>query len=93
MAKFIMLGRYSVDAIKGISASRTKKVISIIESSSGKVDSIYALLGNYDLALIVEFDDISKAIGASVAITKLTGIGFNTLPAISVEDFDKIASK
>jgi len=93
MAKFIMLGRYSYEAIKGISKARTKKVISIIESFSGKVDSMYVLAGNYDLILIAEFEDVKKAIGASVAITKLTGIGFNTLPAISVEEFDNIASK
>ncbi len=91
MAKFLMLGKYSVEAIKGITAERTKKVTDTIEKSGGKVDSMYALLGKYDLALVVDFPGIKEMLRASVALTKLTSIGFTTSPAISVEEFDKIA--
>jgi uncharacterized protein with GYD domain len=91
MAKFLMLGRYSVEAIKGINAERTKKVVEAIEKSGGKVNSMFALLGNYDLAFVVDFPGIIEALKASVGLTKLTGIGFTTSPAISVEEFDKIA--
>ncbi len=90
MAKFMMLGKYSQEAIKGISAERTKKAVSIIEKSGGKVNSMYALLGNYDLALVVDLPGISEAMKASIALTDLTAISFTTSPAISVEDFDKI---
>ncbi len=90
MAKFMMLGKYSQEAIKGISAERTKKAVSIIEKSGGKVNSMYALLGNYDLALVVDLPGISEAMKASIALTDLTAISFTTPPAISVEDFDKI---
>jgi len=91
MAKFLMLGRYSVEAIKGINAERTKKVVEAIEKSGGKVNSMFALLGNYDLAFVVDFPGVTEALKASVGLTKLTGIGFTTSPAISVEEFDKIA--
>ncbi len=90
MAKFMMLGKYSQEAIKGISAERTKKAVSIIEKSGGKVNSMYALLGNYDLALVVDLPGISEAMKASIALTDLTAISFTTSPTISVEDFDKI---
>lgn len=90
MAKFLMLGKYSSEAIKGIAADRTKKVVDIIEKSGGKVNSMLALLGNYDLAFVVDFPGVSEAMKASVGISNLTGIGFVTSPAISVEDFDKI---
>ena len=89
MAKFVMLGRYSSESIKGIAADRTKRGIEIIEKSGGKVNSILALLGNYDLLLVVDFPGIAEAMKASVALTKLTGIGFTTSPAMSVEEFDK----
>jgi len=89
MAKFLMLGKYSSEAIKGIAADRTKKVVDIIEKSGGRVNSMLALLGNYDLAFVVDFPGVSEAMKASVGITNLTGIGFVTSPAISVEDFDK----
>ena len=90
MAKFVMLGRYSSEAIKGIAADRTKRGIEIIEKSGGKVNSVFALLGNYDLLVVVDFPGIAEAMKASVALTKLTGIGFTTSPAMSVEEFDKV---
>jgi uncharacterized protein with GYD domain len=88
--KFLMLGRYSLEAIKGIKKERTKKVISIIEGKNGKVEQMFALLGGYDLAFVVDFPSVKEAISASVEITKLTGISFNTLAAITVEEFDKL---
>ena len=90
MAKFVMLGKYSSEAIKGIAADRTKRGIEIIEKSGGKVNSIFALLGNYDLLFVADFPGIAEAMKASVALTKLTGIGFTTSPAMSVEEFDKV---
>ena len=92
MPKFVMLGKYSTEAIKGIKAERTKKVVQMIEKAGGKVNAIYALLGNFDLLLLVELPSVSQALKVSVAITKLTGIGFTTSPAVSVEEFDKLAS-
>ena len=90
MAKFLMLGKYSQEAIKGISAERTKKAVSIIEKSGGKVNSMYSLLGNYDLALMVDLPGIAEAMKTSIALTDLTGISFTTSCAMSVEEFDKI---
>jgi len=89
MAKYLMLGKYSADAVKGIAADRTKKVVEAIEKSGGKAQSMYALLGRYDLAFIVDFPGASEAMKGSIAVTKLTGIGFMTSPAISIEEFDK----
>lgn len=90
MAKFLMLGKYSVEAIRGIAADRTKKGVEIIEKAGGKVNAMYALLGRYDLAFIVDFPGVAEAMKASVALAKLTGIGFITSPAMTVEEFDKI---
>jgi uncharacterized protein with GYD domain len=47
-------------------------------------------LGEHDLVLIVELPDTEDAIKASVALNRLTGIAFRTMPAIGVPDFDKI---
>ena len=90
MAKFVMLGRYSQEAIKGITAGRTKKGIEIIEQAGGKVNSMFTLLGNYDLLFVVDFPGIAEAMQASVTLSKMTGIGFFTYPAIKVEEFDKM---
>ncbi|NQU74557.1 MAG: GYD domain-containing protein [Candidatus Omnitrophica bacterium] len=90
MAKFLMLGKYSAEAVKGMSAERTKKVSETIAGSGGKVDAMYATLGCHDLALIVDFPGTGEAMKASTALTKLTGIGFNTSPAVTVAEFDKL---
>ena len=90
MAKFLMLGKYSVDGVKGITVERTKKVLEIIQQYGGKVNAMYALLGRYDLSFCVDFPGNNDAMKASIAITKSTDIGFTTCPAIPVEEFDKM---
>ncbi len=90
MAKFLMLGKYSVDAVKGIAAQRTQKVVDAISKSGGKVNAMYVLLGRYDLAFVIDFPGNAEAMKASIAVTKLTDIGFTTCPALPVEEFDKI---
>jgi uncharacterized protein with GYD domain len=93
MATFFMFGRYSPEAIEGISAARTKKVVNTIEKAGGKVSSMYALLGECDLVFIVDFPGVEEAMKASVALNKLTGISFSTSPAVTVEDFDKLTAR
>lgn len=90
MVKYLMFGRYSVEGVKGIAAERTKKAVEIIQKSGGKVNAMYVLLGKYDLALVVEFPGNAEAMKASIAMTKLTAIGFTTCPAMLVEEFDKL---
>ena len=63
MATYLMFGKYSSEAIKGISAERTQKAKEIIKNLGGKVNAIYALLGQHDLVLIVDFpkpEDVMK---------------------------------
>ncbi|OQX83494.1 MAG: hypothetical protein B6D53_02305 [Candidatus Omnitrophica bacterium 4484_49] len=90
MAKFLLLGKYSLEAMKGISAQRTQEAKKIVEDAGGKVYSIYALLGPYDLALVVELPDDKSAMKVSLELTRMSGIAFTTLPAVDVEEFDKL---
>ncbi len=90
MAKFFMYGKYSKEAVEGISADRTKKALDVIAKAGGKVDSMYALLGKYDMVLITDFPGVTEVIKASVALNKLTNVSFTSFPAISIEEFDKI---
>jgi len=93
MATFFMLGKYSSDALKGVSTVRTDKAMKLIKKFGGEVKSMYALLGEIDIVFILTFPDMEKAIQASVALNKLTGISFTTLPAVTVEEFDKLMAK
>lgn len=92
MATFLMLGNYSAKAMEGISAARTKKAEGIIKKQKGRILSLHALLGQYDLALLTELPDTESAMKVSIALGKATGIGFTTLPAVDVKVFDTLAA-
>jgi len=90
MTTFFMMGKYSAEAIKEMSADRTMKSINLISELGGEVNSMHALMGGYDLVLIVSLDSLETAMKASLGLTILTGINFSTFPAVAIEDFDKI---
>ncbi len=93
MPIFMMFGKYSTEALKGISSERTDKAVELIERNGGKVVSMYAVMGEHDLVLTLEFPTHENAIATSVALNKLTGISFETSPVVEVEKFDKLISE
>ncbi len=90
MPTFCLFGKYSSDAVKEISAKRTVKATALLEEVGGKVKAGYALLGETDLVLIVDFPGVQEAMKASVELNKLLGISFTTSPAVTLEEFDKL---
>jgi uncharacterized protein with GYD domain len=92
MATFIMTGRYSAEAIKQISAKRTTKGTEIVRQCGGKLVAVYSTMGKSDILVVAEFPGIEEAIKASVALNKALGISFSTVPALRIEDFDKLVS-
>jgi len=90
MGTFFMFGKYSSEAVKEMSAARTGKAKELIKKFDGKTTAMYALLGEKDLVLIVDFPGVEQAMKASVALSKLTDISFTTVPAVTVEEFDKM---
>ena len=90
MPTYLMLGKYTTESLRGISADRTQRAVDVIKKHGGDVKSMFALLGSSDLAFVVEPPDTSTAITTSIALTILTGITFQTMPAMEVQDFDKI---
>jgi uncharacterized protein with GYD domain len=93
MATFFMFGKYSSEGLQEMSSERTGKAVGLIKKFDGKVNSVYALLGEQDLVLIVDFPGVEQAMKASVALTKMTGVSFTSSPAVPVEDFDKMMAE
>ena len=93
MPIFMMFGKYSTAALKGISPERTDKAVELIKKNGGKVISMYAVLGEHDLVFTLDFPDSEKALATSVALNKLTGISFTTSPVVEVEKFDKLIAE
>ena len=56
----------------------------------GKLKAGYVTLGQSDLILIVDLPDNEAAMQVSVELTKMTGIGFTTSPAVSIRKFDQM---
>ena len=93
MPIFMMFGKYSSEALKGISPERTDKAVEQIKKNGGKVVSMYAVLGEHDLVFTLDFPDAEKALATSVALNKLTGISFTTSPVVEVEKFDRLMTE
>ena len=85
MATFVMFGKYTGEAIEGIAAERTEQVREEIGKAGGEMKDGYALLGEHDLMIVTEFPGVSEAMQGSLALTKLTGIGFTTSPAVPID--------
>ena len=90
MASFVLLGKYTPQALADLSAKRTKDALAIIKKNKGEVQLMYATLGQNDLIFILDFPGVKEAMKASVTLTKLTGIGFTTSAAVPVDVFDKL---
>ena len=90
MDTYFMFGQYSSESFNQMGTERTDKAITLLSKYGGQVNSMYTLLGEQDIVLIVEFPDLKQVMKASIALTKMTNISFHTCPAIAVEDFDKL---
>ncbi|HVU19596.1 MAG TPA: GYD domain-containing protein [Rhizomicrobium sp.] len=90
MATYLMFGKYSPEALKGMSARRTDEAKALLKQHGGELKAAYALLGYLDLVFVVDLPDTARAMAASAALAKATGIAFTTAPAVSVEEFDKL---
>ncbi len=90
MATYVILGKYSLESVRQISANRSNETRALIKQHGGELKAAYALLGEVDLVLIVELPDNARAMKTSAALTKLLGIEFTTAPAMTIEEFDKL---
>jgi len=90
MTTFVMVGKYSSEALGSISAARTEAARKLIESNGGKLVSAYATLGATDVLLIVELPSVEAAVKTSVALSKQLGIAFSTSPAVPADVFDSL---
>jgi uncharacterized protein with GYD domain len=90
MATYLMFGTYSPEGLAQVSADRTLEAKALIEKLGGKLKDVYALLGEKELVLIVQFPGTAEVMKASMALTKLSGVRFSTVPALAVEEFDKL---
>jgi len=92
MQTFFFIGTYTADALNDARTDRTERVVGIIEDLNGHIVDIYGLLGGFDLVIIANLPGNTQAMQASIALSRETGIRFDTRPAVSVKQFDQLLS-
>ncbi len=92
MRTFLMVGKSSVEELKEIALKYTAEVASLIEDFGGEIKSMYVMIREGSLFLISDFPGVKRAVHASVALTKMTGISFRILPATTLEEFGRIGA-
>jgi uncharacterized protein with GYD domain len=91
MATYLLFGKYSAEALEGISARRSDEAKALIKKHGGELKAAYAMLGGVDLVMIADLPDNTRAMAASMALAKASGIAFTTAPAVPIDEFDKLA--
>jgi uncharacterized protein with GYD domain len=93
MTSFFLFGSYTQEALDGIDAERTKRAEEVIKGYGGTLKSVYALLGEYDIVMIVDLPGVPEAMQVSITLTRDTGIAFTSCPAVAVAEFDRLAQE
>ena len=73
MATYLMFGKYSQEALDHISAERSAKAIALLKELGAETRAGYALMGEHDLVLVVEFpdnDERASGFGRVIAIAR-----------------------
>src|SRR5215210_4052583 len=89
MATFIMLSRLSPEGMKTLrnNPERLREVNREVEGFGARVVSQYALLGPYDFITVLEAPDAETVSRVSVELASRATASYETLTAISVEEF------
>ena len=90
MRTFLIFGKSSPQELKEISLKYRAEVVSLVNDFGGNVRSMYVMLRERYLVLIFAFPGVKTAMRASIALSKLTGISFITLPAVPIDEFNNI---
>ena len=90
MRTFLIFGKSSLEELKEISMKYRTEFGSLVKNFGGDVKSIYVMFKEKYLVFVLVFPGIKRAMKASIALSKLTGIPFTISPAISIEEFNKM---
>lgn len=92
MATYLMFGTLTQAARKAVSAQRTDDAIALIKKYGGEYKAGYALLGDVDYVVILDLPDTERAMQVSMGLSRLLDISFRTAPAVTIDEFDKLAA-
>jgi uncharacterized protein with GYD domain len=94
MPTYLSLMRWTKEGVEKIkeSPSRLEAGKKAVESAGGKVVNFYMLMGEYDMALVVEAPDDATLARISLSLTSKGGVRTQTLRAFTEDEYRKIIS-
>ncbi len=95
MPTYVTLWKYTKDGLVDMrkTPERFEVVKKIINDAGGKLLSIYGLIGTYDVITIMEAPDEKVATSIILKICSKGRITSETMPALAINDFLKIAKE
>ncbi len=89
MATFIMLSRLTPEGMKTLrqNPNRLQEVNQEVEGFGARVVNQYALLGPYDFITVLEAPDAETVSKVSVELASRATASYETLTAISIDEF------
>lgn len=90
MATFVTLGRMSAQSMKESNPQQLTDAMALIKKNGGELIAGYAMMGKYELILILEMPNIEQMMKTTIGLTRmLGGITFTTSPAFTLEEANK----
>ena len=94
MPMYLCLARWTKEGLEKIkdSPSRLDAAKKAVESSGGKLKDFYLLIGQYDMAFVVEMPDDATLARVNLSLAMQGSIRTETLRAFTEDEYRKIIS-
>ncbi|NIV72830.1 GYD domain-containing protein, partial [Candidatus Saccharibacteria bacterium] len=86
MSTYLLFGNYCSEGFSKVADRHASRILETVTDFGGKARAMYALLGAFDCAMIVDFPAIEDAMKFSVVMAQSFGVSFQTMPIIPVEE-------
>jgi uncharacterized protein with GYD domain len=94
MPTYLSLMRWTKEGLEKIkeSPSRLDAGKKVVEAAGGKIVSFYMLMGEYDMAIVVEAPDDATLARINLSLAARGGVRTETLRAFTEDEYRKIIS-
>jgi uncharacterized protein with GYD domain len=97
MPKYLIVGSYSAEGLKGLqrdkASGRRQAVSSAIEALGGKLESVHLALGHDDVYVVCELPDHLTATALALSVSATGLVHTRTIQLLTVEEADQALAK
>jgi uncharacterized protein with GYD domain len=97
MPKFLSLGSYTNDGLKGLlkegGTGRRKAVEDAVKALGGRVEAYYFAFGDFDVAVITDVPDNVTAAALAIGIAATGTVNLKTVVLLTPEEVDEVTRK